>query len=183
MVGSLPGDIHQHQPLSIRISMQVSNNMSRRLGEGPVYNAGRASTTDANASREDGYLYPFASLIPAQARTASRRSSMTVQDMLNPSDEEPRRSSQARSSQSSDNDSERGSPSSSTHSSVHRHGHSRHGATPSRGSRRSQNRSSRQPTRRAIRRTSPSSSGQDSSEKEKRAFRPKYTPEQTHFIW
>lgn len=126
---------------------------------------GRTSMRTSPISRNGGHEYPFTSLIPAQVGGGSRRHGMTVQHMLNPSDEEPRRHSQHRSSQSSDTVSDRRMPSS------------------SRGSGRGRPRVNRRVNHRTSRRGTRLSSESELSETERRAARPKYTTEEAHFIW
>ncbi len=186
MAGSFPRDLHDHQSLSIQMYIQPSENMSRRPGQGPGPNghhSGRVSSNNSFVNRSGHHGYPFAALVPTQASAASRRHSMTVQHMLNPSDEEPRRPSQSRSSQSSDNDSDRRVPSPGHGSISARHGPRSHGGHPSRGPVRGQARVNRHANRRAARRRSPSSSGSENHEAPRRAFRKTYTDEQAHFIW
>lgn len=170
-VGSVFGDINFHDSLSIRIITPTLKNMSRRPGQ------------ESNPSHDASQAYPFTTLVPAQAGPVSNRHSMTVQHMLNPSDEEPRRLSQSRSSQSSDNDSERRLPGSHHGSSSPRSGPSFHNGRASHGSRRGHARATREARRRATRRASLSSSSSEASENDRRAFRKPYTVEETHFIW
>ena len=186
MTASLPEETDDYQSLNIRITMQASEKMSRRPepGSGSYgLNAGSVSSNSSSVSQDASYGYPFASLIPAQAGPPSRRHSMTVQHMLNPSDEEPRRSSQSRHSQSSDNDSDgHGANSyrdSNTLSPLPRF----HSVNPSRRSGRGQARVNRRGHRRRSRQTSLSSSGSEMGDNGRRAFRKTYTVEETHFIW
>lgn len=176
MVGwSLAGAAYHHQTLSIRTSSETSDNMSHRSVYGPAYygqntvRGTNVNNSNSSSSRSGSNGYPFGTLRPANA--VIRRSSMSVQDMLNPSDEEPRRSPQSRSSPSSDN--ERRVPSS------YRGGRSRRGNTSHGPSGHGSHRASRQPSRRA----SPSSSGSESGEAPPREARKAYTLEEAHFIW
>ena len=153
--------------------------------------SGQESESDGlyrgQATMSDSYGYPFATLAPSQVGAASRRQSMTVQHMLNPSDEEPRRPSQSHYSQSSDNDSDRPGPSSNRNSNVFRsesqflsvNQSRRSGRGPARANRRA----NRQVDRRANRRQSLSSSASEARENDRRAFRKAYTEEEGHFIW
>ena len=184
--GSCLVDVDCHQSLSIRIAIKALDSMPQRPGEDLLpytHNTGQTATHTNCASPSGSQAYPFTTLVPAQAGEASRRHSMTVQHMLNPSDEEPRPPSQSRSSQSSDNDSgthlsssQYSKKSSKTESNV------RSGNT-SRGMGRGQARGNQQAKRRANRQPSLSSSGSEVGENKKRTFRRAYTLEETHFIW
>ena len=161
---------------------------SGQYSESHGLHRGQAPMSDSCSSRGDSYGYPFATLAPSQAGAASRRQSMTVQHMLNPSNEEPRRPSHSLCSQSSDNDSDRHRPNSKHDSNALSSGSHFHNASQSRRSGRGQIRganyhTNRQVKRRANRHQSLSSSASEAGENDRRAFRKTYTEEETHFIW
>lgn len=185
MTGSVQGDTaHTHQQLNIQLSIEPSNAMSCRLGHGSgphVHNVEGGQLGKSSLDRASNSTYPFTMLGPGQVSSVSRRHSMTVQDMLNPSDEDPRRSSQSHSSLSGDDDESRSS------------GHQRHGSSSYRANKSSRHdshshqgnlyRTSPRGSHRPSRRPSPSSSGSETGEIERRAFRKPYTVEEAHFIW
>ena len=158
--------------------------MSRPSETGPrsgssCYNAGRVSADSNSGSRQRIQVYPFSTHTPTYANTASRRHSMTVQHILNPSDEDPRRSASSHSVRSSDNESDkRVSGSSST---VKPPGSDRHAHRdkPTQWSVRKRARINRQirPQR------SPSTSESEAGEIQRRDPRKKYLDEQARFIW
>ena len=179
-VGPCPVDVDCHQSLSIRIAITALDSMPQRPGKDlpPL-----EENTGNSISPSGSQAYPFTTLVPAQAGQASRRHSMTVQHMLNPSDEEPRHSSHSRSSQSSDNDSGRLLSSSSYSKRASKIRPTvQSGNTPN-GSGRGQARGNQQAKHHAKRQTSWSSSGSEAGENKKRKCRRAYTPEETHFIW
>jgi len=185
MVVSYPGiATYHHQSLSFRITIGGPDNMSHRSGHGSNsrgFNSGQASSSHGPNGRGGNSPYPFTTLSPARTNLLSRRQNMTVQDMLNPSDEEPRGSSQSRPS-----------PPSSDNGNSQRHvqgaycvnqpprstrGHSVHAAI-----RRNTHRAHRHQSRRSSS-SSSSSASSEASERERRGVREQYTLEQTHFIW
>ncbi|KAL6717110.1 hypothetical protein ACLMJK_005025 [Lecanora helva] len=184
--GSISGNSACHPSLSIRIAMQALDSVPQQsrqeLGsslnkiEGPM-------TYNSFKSHASTYTYPFTTLAPAQAGPASRRHSMTVQDMLNPSDEEPRGQSQSRSSPSSDNDSGRRLPGSYRvdNSAEARTPYNNNAAAHSPGPQ--QARINRKARRRCTRQASLSSSASEIGENGKHPARNKYSVEETHFIW
>ena len=171
MLASLSTESYNHRPLTIRAPCSTSDIMnSRRIGYGSDFGLdasgsehGRAPTT-----AEEGGTY--------------RRRSMTIQDMLNPSDEEIKRSPKSQWNQSSSEEDrqpsryhsrspicKKGFKSSQT--TIHtRRGSASH--APKGGSRRPSHRLNRSP-----------SSSPDLASKETRAFRHPYTTEEVHFIW
>ena len=179
------------QPLTIRISIETDDNMSRRPGHGPTsqggeYNRARNDSSSDSPNSDNpssNCTYPFTMLGPANANSSIRRHSMTVQDVLNPSDEDPRSSSR---SQSGDDDE--------GHLVPQRRGHvpistrvnrtPRHGTyTHRNSSARLSDRGPRRATHHTSRRSSLSSSGSDFGDSGRRSFRKPYTPEEAHFIW
>lgn len=182
MVTSLTGlSIQETQPLSIRLTFGTSEIMANRPGIGSIsrsHNPGPAINYHSAGDHGGNSPYPFTTLSPARANLLSRRHSMTVQDMLNPSDEEPRRSSQSRlSPPSSENEGNQGRHRGSSRSSQAPK------STPRGQPARMNGRNTHHPRRHGSRRPSPSSSSSDGGERERRGFREMYTEEQTHFIW
>lgn len=163
---------YNHRPLSIRAPFSTSDIMtSQRIGYGsdlgPDASGSEQSMVAPTFAHEDGTY---------------RRRSMTIQDMLNPSDEEIKHSPRSQWTQSSSEDDRQPSRyqsrspiSSKGFKSSRSTIHSRRGSTshvPKGGSRRPSHRPSRSP-----------SSSPDLSSKEPRAFRHPYTTEEVHFIW
>ncbi len=183
MVTSYPGSpTHHHQSFSIRIPVGEPGNMSHRPGHGSNprgSNSGQGSNGRSPNDHGGNTPYPFTTLSPARIDLLSRRHSMSVQDMLNPSDEEPRRASQSRPSPaSSDNENIQRQAQSSYHVSQaprSARGHSVR-ATTERHTQRARRHQSR-------RSTPSSSSSSEAGERERRGIREQYTLEQTHFIW
>lgn len=176
MVAAYPGiAAHHHQSLSIRVTSGEAGNMSHR----PGYGSNPRGSNSGQGANGSNASYPFTSLSPARADLLSRRHSMTVQDMLNPSDEDPRRSSQFRPSPpSSDNG----------HSQRHAQTSHRVSQTPrsARGTpaRTTMGCNTERVRRHQSRRSSPSSSSSsEAGDRERRGVREQYTIEQTHFIW
>ena len=175
----LISEAYDHSPLSIRTSNSSSDVMaSQHIGYGS--SPGSNAFGSGNHESDFGHQQNIG-LNVAQEDATSRRRSMTIQDMLNPSDEEVRQSPQTTSSQfSSDEDirpsgnisrapvsrQSKKSPRSGTHARRSSTSH-----TSKDGSRRP----SRRPTR------SPSSSPEITQKT--RAFRPAYSTEEQHFIW
>lgn len=172
---------HHYQPLTLRITIGESGNMSHRSGQdldSRAHDSGRASKDRGFSNPGGSSPYPFISLSPAGTNALSRRHSMTVQDMLNPSDEDPRPSSQSRSTpSSSDNESI-----DSRISKLRRVGQPPR-SVPRSHSSRAIGRSIHQASRRQRRRPSPSSSSSEAGERRSGGFRKPYTVEETHFIW
>lgn len=173
--------IQKQQPLSIRITFGTSEIMANRPGNGSSsrsHNSGPSINHNSASDRGGNVPYPFTTLSPARANLLSRRHSMTVQDMLNPSDEEPRRYSQSRlSPPSSENEGHQGRHRGSSRSSQAPR------STPRGQPARMNGRNTHHPRRHDSRRPSPSTSSSDGGERERRGLREPYTPEQTHFIW
>lgn len=110
-------------------------------------------------------------LVPAYADTTSRRRSMNIEDMLNPSEENPRRYEQPQSSKSYEagrtGSGNPGSPQDIRAPRSVPHSHGANASARSRGG-------SRPP---------PRGSGSPDIPSQTRHFRPGYTGEQEHFIW
>ncbi|MCJ1453030.1 hypothetical protein MMC28_003375 [Mycoblastus sanguinarius] len=148
------------------------------------HSSGRGSNgngSSTNSSSQNRHL-----AVPPQLDTTSRRRSMTIQDMLNPSDEDARRSPPTPSSPSS-SDEERGPPrpTRTDHSSQRSIGSPRSGPHSHRVDR------SPRPGGRS-RRPSATPSAQSSGSRlprspevpaRTRSFRPTYNPEEVAFIW
>ena len=157
--------------------------MTRRPTQlpGSHHQGGEGPSLYANAVRSDASQeYPFAALVPTQSGDASRRHSMTVQHLLNPSDEEPRLPSQSRSPLSSDSSSERHSPNPYHYSRNPSPGQRSNGRNTSRRVASGRIQRNRRENRRASRQASLLSSASEAGAHE---TRPAYSPEETHFIW
>ena len=171
MLASLSTEAYNHRPLTIRAPCSTSDRMSsQRIGYGSDFGP------DASGS-EHG-----AAPTTAQEGGTYRRRSMTIQDMLNPSDEEIKHSPKSQWTQSSSEEDRQPSRYHSR-SPICKKGfkssrptvHTRQGSAshaPKGGSRRPSHRLNRSP-----------SSSPDLSSKEPRAFRHPYTTEEVHFIW
>lgn len=183
MLASYSGSsTHHHQSSSICITTGDSGNMSHRPAHGSNSrdsNSGQASNGRGPSDHGSNNSYPFTSLSPARSDLLSRRHSMSVQDMLNPSDEEPRRPSHFRPSPpSSDNEISQRHAQSSYHVSQTPRSARGHSARTTIG------RNTQRVRRHQSRRSSPTlSSSSEAGERERRGVREQYTLEQTHFIW
>ena len=123
---------------------------------------------------------PVIGLNAAQGDAISRRRSMTIQDMLNPSDEEVKHSPKTKSSQLiSDKDLRL----SANHSRTPVSRQSKKSPRSDTHTRRSASYTSKDGSRRLSRRRTRSASSSSKTAQKTRAFRPAYSIEEQHFIW
>ena len=181
-------ELQSLQSLAIRISIEADDSMSRRSGHGRTSRGDGSDSTRnviGSSQLDSSNTYPFTMLDPANADTSVRRHSMTVQDMLNPIDEDPRSSSRSESclSGGDEEDDHSSEPHIRGNSSYRANRSRRHGSYTRRTSSiHFSNRGSHRANRHASRQSSlSSSSGSDISNP--REFRRPYSPEEADFIW
>ena len=166
----LISEAYNHRPLTFRTSNSELDIMA-------LHHTGYGfAKHDGNLAHQQNM-----GLNAAQGDSASRRRSMTIQDMLNPSNEEVRHSPQSTSSQFSSDDDIRSSENQARVPVPHQSKKSPRSGTHAR--RTSSSYTSKNGSRRPSRRPSRSPSSSPEVAQKTRAFRPAYSTEEVHFIW
>ena len=169
---------YDHKPLSIRtqdsaLDIMASHHTGYGLGQG-------ANAFGSGTHGGDFCHQQIIGLNAAQGDAISRRRSMTIQDMLNPSDEEVKHSPQTTSSQFSSDEDLRPSA---NHSRTPVSRQSKKSPRSDTHARRSASYTSKDGSRRPSRRPTRSPSSSPEIAQKTRAFRPAYSTEEQHFIW